>query len=213
VYIKLSLNLLSEAVGSGRTEDFTKVRERRRLCGEIGREMVLSGEWLAVRSRIKLNQQKEIQMKKIMLFLAVLFLSASATSAFAKDICVLDGFGNLLQFNKVQLLKGRSTQLSGRIHYGGFSLNSPLHGVVTVDSDNVTTRIAFTIHGVAPALFEVFAVHATGDKLFNASGSFDQGPFTPGGDGAYSMVNAPCSIVLPALPDRSPGGPISVIPE
>ena len=53
---QLRPNALSEALGSGRTEDLTKVRERRRLCGEIGRKMVLNRERLAVRSRIKLNK-------------------------------------------------------------------------------------------------------------------------------------------------------------
>ena len=63
-------------------------------------------------------------MKKMMLGLTALFVSMSATSAFALDLCVINGFGQLYKFDAVRLLKNKTTPLSGRFHFSGGNDNN-----------------------------------------------------------------------------------------
>jgi len=148
-------------------------------------------------------------MKKIMLFLAVLFLSVSTTSAMAKDLCVQGSLGVGFVFNNVKLLKGKTTILTGRVFIG--SSNAPFQGAVTVDSDNVTTRIGVIAYQgttlIGPVLWDM-----VGDKFFNATGNADVAPF---GSvfGPDIWTNIPCNTVLPAFPVPSPEGPSLVRPE
>jgi hypothetical protein len=147
-------------------------------------------------------------MKKMMLFLAVLFLSVSATSAFALDLCLQGGAGAagvMFQFNKVVLNKGKTTVLAGRADQAGN--NVPLFGAVTLDSDGVTTRIAvmaFPFTGSWNALG--FAISMVGDKQFNATGIFDNFPLDTAGD-SMTWTHVLCSTVPPAFPSRTNVGP------
>ncbi len=136
-------------------------------------------------------------MKKLMLILAVIIVSMSVTSAFAKDLCVVDNLGHTLKFDGIKLLKGKSTPLVGRLHIGGGVGNGPISGVVTLDSDNETTRIAVTYYGIS--LGEVVLLYLTGDKFFNAAGRYDIVPFVYGGDADYSWTNIPCTLVQAAI--------------
>lgn len=99
-------------------------------------------------------------MKRIIL--AVVLLGITAGPAFAKDLCVQNIFGQLLKFDNVKLLKGKTTALVGRFHPAGSDTNTPVNGVLTVDSDNVTTRIgivSFPIGAVSSVGWTM-----TGDK-------------------------------------------------
>jgi hypothetical protein len=150
-------------------------------------------------------------MKKLMLILTVLFVGMSANSAFALNLCVTDSIGHDLKFDNVKLPKGKSAPLAGRLNIGGSETNAPLSGVVTVDSDNVTTRIVVEVVHVANG--ELVRFYLTGDKAFNASGRFDGLPFNFGGDGNYSWANVPCNTLLPAFRIGSPAGGDRIIPE
>jgi len=107
-----------------------------------------------------------------MLVLAALLVGISATSAFALDLCVINGFGQLYKFDTVKLLKNKTTPLTGRFHFSGGNDNKPLFGSVTLDSDNLTVRIFILAEGSAVQ----FTESMTGDKHFNALGSFDNAP-------------------------------------
>ena len=73
-------------------------------------------------------------MKRMMLVLAALFVSMSATSAFALDLCVINTFGQLYKFDTVRLLKNKTTPLTGRFHFSGGNDNKPIFGSVTLDT-------------------------------------------------------------------------------
>ena len=149
-------------------------------------------------------------MKRMMLVLAALFVSMSATSAFALDLCVINGFGQLYKFDTVKLLKNKTTPLSGRFHFSGGNDNKPILGSVTLDSDNLTVRIFILSEGSAVQ----FSESMTGDKHFNAVGSFDNAPLgsTTGGS---VWANIPCTTGLfPAASVALPiAGPAPGLPE
>jgi hypothetical protein len=153
-------------------------------------------------------------MKKIVLLIVVLLVSVTAGPAFAKDLCVGNAFGQLFKFDKVQLLKGKTTTLAGRWHPFADDTNTPVTGAVTLDSDNSTTRIAIIsypvgLSGVAVA----FSEYMIGDKSFNATGTFDNSPFS-GDDGSDVWTAVDCkTIVPPASPTISPVGPAPGLPQ
>jgi hypothetical protein len=151
-------------------------------------------------------------MKKLILALGLLIVSASATSAFAKDLCVDAGGGIRVQFNKVVLLKGKTTLLAGRADVGGN--NVPVVGTLTLDADNVTTRIGVMVYQI-PGSWNIvgFTMSVVGDKLFNASGFFDNFPLNSNGDGAVTWTSVLCSSVPPAFPSRAVVGPAPGILE
>jgi hypothetical protein len=80
-------------------------------------------------------------MRRIALLVAIFLVGLTTAPAFAKDLCVVNDFGQLLKFDRVQLLKGKTTVLVGRFHPLADDTNVPFNGAVTLDSDNVTTRI------------------------------------------------------------------------
>jgi hypothetical protein len=138
-------------------------------------------------------------MKKMMLFLAVLFLSASATSAFAVNRCVRNGFGQLFEFDTVKLTKNKTAPLAGRFHFGGDSDNNPAFGAATLDSDGSTVRIFVMTFGSGAQVTWLM----TGDKFLNATGTFDTAPLA-GSDGADSWTSIPCTSPFPpAFPSRA----------
>ena len=149
-------------------------------------------------------------MKRMMLVLAALFVSMSATSAFALDLCVINTFGQLYKFDTVKLLKNKTTPLTGRFHFSGGNDNKPIFGSVTLDSDNLTVRIFILSEGSAVQ----FSESMTGDKQFNAIGSFDNAPLgsTTGGS---AWGNIPCTTGLfPAASVALPiVGPAPGLPE
>jgi len=118
----------------------------------------------------------------------------------------------LYQFNKVVFLKGKTTLLAGRADLGGN--NVPAVGAVTVDTDNVTTRIGVMVYQV-PGSWNVvgFTLNLVGDKLFNATGFFDNFPLNSNGDGAFTWTNVPCTSVPPAFFSRTVEGPAAGILE
>lgn len=157
-------------------------------------------------------------MRKFILGLTVLFLSGSPISALAKDICVQNSFGQFLKFDKIKLLTGRTTVFGGRFHGNGDTLNQPFYAAVTVDSDNVTTRIIVTAMPAGDAASVPVAWYMVGDKSFNATGRYDNSPFNANGDGADSWTNSDCATFPPAFPSRAPTertvvGPAPGIPE
>jgi hypothetical protein len=145
-----------------------------------------------------------------MLFLAVLFVSASATSAFAKDLCVGDSLGNFLKFNNVKLLKGKTTPLVGRYEFGNGN-NTPVFGAVTLDSDNVETRIVLTYSNVFTNEIAIFTM--VGDKSFNATGNYDIDPIGSIDINNASWTNILCSTFLPAFTSGPSGGQNRLRPE
>ena len=150
-------------------------------------------------------------MKKMMLGLAALLVSLSATSALALDLCVINGFGQLYKFDAVRLLKNKTTPLAGRFHFSGGNDNKPLLGSVTLDNDNLTVRIFVLSEGSAVQ----FTESMIGDKRFNALGSFDNAPLgsTTGGS---AWANIPCTngFFPAAFVGRGPVvGPAPGLPE
>ena len=131
-------------------------------------------------------------MKKMMLVFAFLFVSMSATSAFALDLCAINGFGQLYKFDNVKLLKNKTTPLTGRFHFSGSNDNKPLFGSATLDNDNLTVRIFILAEGSAVQ----FTESMTGDKKFNAVGSFDNAPLGST-TGANTWANIPCTRAFP----------------
>ena len=150
-------------------------------------------------------------MKKMMLAFAALLVSMSATSAFALDLCVINGFGQLYKFDTVRLLKNKTTPLSGRFHFAGGNDNKPIFGSVTLDSDNLTVRIFILSEGSAVQ----FSESMTGDKKFNALGSYDNAPLGST-TGASAWANIPCTTGFfpAAFVGRGPVvGPAPGLPE
>ena len=131
-------------------------------------------------------------MKKIMLVLAALVVSMGATSAFATDLCVVNAFAQLYKFDAVKLQKNKTTPLTGRFHFSGGNDNKPLFGSVTLDNDNLTVRIFILAEGSAVQVTESM----TGDKKFNAVGSFDNAPFGST-TGVNTWANIPCTGLFP----------------
>jgi len=141
-------------------------------------------------------------MRRLVLIVAVFVAAITAAPALAKDICVQNSFSQLFKFDGVKLLKGKTTQLTGR--FEAFGVNVPIDGALTLDSDGVTTRIGILTYpnagGGAPTSVMWTMV---GDKLFNATGSFDDGALGSI-DGADTWTNVSCSGFPPAFPNRSP---------
>jgi hypothetical protein len=146
-------------------------------------------------------------MRRIALLVVVVFVGITAGPAFAKDLCVENSFGDVFRFDRVQLLKGKTTVLVGRFHSGGGDPNVPVNGAVTLDSDNVTTRIGILAYPVAGGGISVaFSEYMVGNKSFNATGSFDNSPFD-GTDGADTWTPVSCATLPPASPIISPVRP------
>jgi hypothetical protein len=136
-------------------------------------------------------------MRRIALLVGLFLVGLTTTSAFAKDLCVVNAFGQLVKFDKVQVLKGKTTVLAGRFHGTGGDPNVPFNGAVTLDSDNVTTRIGILAYPVAGGGISVaFSEYMIGDKDFNATGSFDNSPFS-GTDGADIWTSVSCATPFP----------------
>lgn len=148
-------------------------------------------------------------MKKLMLTLALLIVSMSAASAFAKDLCVIDNLGgHVLKFDAVKLLKGKSTALVGRLNFGNSALNTPLSGVLTLDSDNLTTRIVLTYSSVAINEIAIFTF--VGDKNFNATGNYN---IIGGSIMAVSWTSIACNLAAAANVSGAPVGGNSLLPQ
>jgi hypothetical protein len=150
-------------------------------------------------------------MRRIALLVAIFLVGLTTAPAFAKDLCVVNDFGQLFKFDRVQLLKGKTTVLAGRFHPLGDATNLPFNGAVTLDSDNITTRIGILIYPT-DAAFVAAAVVMVGDKNFNATGSFDNSPFS-GTDGADNWAKVSCASPFPpASATISPERPAPGIP-
>jgi hypothetical protein len=149
-------------------------------------------------------------MKKLMLVLAVLFVTMSAASAMALNICVEDTLGNFMKFDGVKLQNGKSTPLAGRYEFGNGN-NTPIHGVVTVDSDKITTRIVLTYSNVFTNEIAIFTM--VGDKLFNAAGNYDIDPIGSIDFNNVVWSNIPCNTFLPAFKSGPSGGHNRLRPE
>jgi hypothetical protein len=164
----------------------------------------------------KFTDQKrgETEMKKLLLGVAVLVLSMTATSAFAKDLCVLNTFGQLFKFDGVKLLKGKTAPLVGRFHPTGGDFNQPVNGSVTLDGDNVTVRVSIVGVPLAGSGLLPFIESMIGDKNFNAVGQFDNAPFGAL-TGADAWFAVPCVAgIFPAAIVTGPVvGPAPGIPE
>lgn len=148
-------------------------------------------------------------MKKLLLILAFVIVSMSTTSAFAKDLCVADSLGHVWKFDTIKLLKGKSTPLVGRVNINNDSANNhPVSGAVTLDSDNLTTRIVLTFsHG---DLNETIIFSMVGDKSFNATGRFliiGGAATTP-----YTWGNIPCDLAAAANVQGAPEHRSSFLP-
>lgn len=149
-------------------------------------------------------------MKKMMLVFAFLFVSMSATSAFALDLCVINGFGQLYKFDAVRLLRNKTTPLTGRFHFLGGEDNKPIMGSVTLDNDNLTVRIFILAEGSAVQ----FSESMTGDKKFNALGSYDNAPLgsTTGGS-VWASIPCTTGLFPTAFVARTIVGPAPGLPE
>jgi hypothetical protein len=99
------------------------------------------------------------------------------------------------------LLKNKTTPFTGRFHFSGGNDNKPLFGSVTLDSDNLTVRIFILAEGSAVQ----FTESMTGDKHFNALGSFDNAPLGST-TGASVWVTLHCTTGL--FPAAFVAGPI-----
>ena len=144
-------------------------------------------------------------MKRIVPLVVAVLFAVPWGGALARDICVANAYGDLYVFNNVKLLKGKTTPLVGRIHFGGDS-NSPVSGSVTLDSDNLTTRIGVIAYPAGIA-FTPFIEYMTGDKSFNAGGAYDNGPLGSE-DGTDTWTALDCKLLAPpAIPPVAPAGP------
>jgi hypothetical protein len=149
-------------------------------------------------------------MKKLMLILAVLFVGMSANSALALNLCVQDSLANFLKFDGVKPQNGKSTPLAGRYEFGNGN-NTPVHGVVTVDSDKITTRIVLTYSNVFTNEIAIFTM--VGDKLFNALGNYDIDPIGSIDINNVTWTNIPCNTFLPAFKSGPSEGGNRLRPE
>jgi hypothetical protein len=168
-----------------------------------------------MRCRLQDNYKErgETEMKKLLLAVAVFLFSTSATSAFAKDLCVVNNFGQLFKFDNVKLLKGKTTPLVGRIHPFGSDFNQPITGSVTLDSDNATVRISILGIPLPGSGLVSFVASMIGDKNFNALGQFDNAPLeTLTNSDAWTAVPCiqgffPAAFVTGPLVGPAPGIP------
>ena len=150
-------------------------------------------------------------MRRKALLVAMFLVGLTTAPAFAKDLCVVNAFGQFFKFDRVQLLKGKTTVLVGRVHPLGDATNLPFNGAVTLDSDNITTRIGIVVYPTDPA-FVSAAFLMVGDKNFNADGSFDSSPLS-GTDGADIWTKVSCATPFPpASLVTPPQGPTPLIP-
>jgi hypothetical protein len=151
-------------------------------------------------------------MKRIALLVAIFLVGLTTVPAFAKDLCVQNDFGQLLKFDRVQLLKGKTTVLAGRFHPLADDTNLPFNGAVTLDSDNITTRIGVLSFPDVSGIPVAVGWTMVGDKSFNATGSFDNSPFS-GTDGADIWTHVSCAAPFPpASATISPVRPAPGIP-
>jgi len=148
-------------------------------------------------------------MRRLILVVSVFVAVIMAAPVLAADRCVANIFGQFFRFNGVKLLIGKTTQLAGRFHPFGDTTNLPFDGAVTLDSDGVTTRIGILTYPASGGGVTAVMWTMTGDKLFNAAGSFDDGALGSI-NGADAWLAGSCVGFPPAFPnsssvDRAPG--------
>ena len=143
-------------------------------------------------------------MRRLILVVSVFVAVIMAAPVLAADRCVANIFGQFFRFNGVKLVIGKTTQLAGRFHPGGGAFNLPFDGAVTLDSDGGTTRIGILSYPDASGVGTTAVMWTmVGDKLFNATGSFDDDALGSI-DGADTWVPGSCVGFPPAFTDRSP---------
>lgn len=139
-------------------------------------------------------------MRRFALLLAVIFMCLTEASAFAATRCVSNGFGQFFKFYNVVLQKGKSTQLVGQWVTAGGAL--PLDGVVSLDTDGVTTRVGIITY---PGLsLSAVMWSMVGNKVLTGTGNFYNPPFSDAGADTWTSVN--CNTIPTTVADDTQTG-------
>lgn len=125
---------------------------------------------------------------------ALIVCGLLASSAWAKDICVIDSSGDYWKFTGVKSLSqpGKVSPLHGVFWVGGG--NAPVSGTAIRTSSGV--HIGVFVHSMAPFAGNNFSATFLTDTNFTGSGYYDNDG-DPDEDGIITFTNMSCATLPP----------------